>query len=491
MNARIWVLWVAGTLLPAQFVGALTPDWIRQIATPAWDRVFDLAIDDQGAVYVAGDTRGNLFASNAGWQDAYLAKFSAAGNLEWGWQSGTGSSDESTVLVTDASGDVVVGGTMDSSEYMFFRKLHSDGTLVWERRPRLLENWGHVRSLDVDGTGDLYFAGFGDEALFGPEPGEVFFGKYSSSGDLLWTQKIDGPNESEWPSVVAVDLLGNNYVSWQDSPGNFVGTLIERFNADGEHKWTLNLATVYGDGFNFSGMDCDEYGNLYVAWNWGSGWVLSSFLTKYDPSGDVKWTVPLPLGRRSRIAVSASGMVYVNQAIDEGRLQVTAVDTTEGGVRWIDEWDVGAGIFSDLFYPPVFDVTATDDRPGTMYVAIGTEGSMGSTSLGNYLPNLGKYDVYLAKFTLPRILDGDFDSDGDVDGADLLAWQRGASPSPLGADDFATWQAAFGAANQPAAPVGVPEPAALVLFFAAGVAALQRSRKDVRSVGRQVRETRG
>jgi hypothetical protein len=131
-----------------------------------------------------------------------------------------------------------------------------------------------------------------------------------------------------------------------------------------------------------------------------------------------------------------------------------------------------------------FAVARLDDGSDVLYAALTTEGDLVS-------PNLGGYDVYLARFTLPSALDGDFDSDGDVDGADLLAWQRGASPSPLSADDFAAWQAAFGAANEPAAPVGVPEPAALVLFFAAGVAALQRSRKDVRSVGRQVRETRG
>ena len=39
---------------------------------------------------------------------------------------------------------------------------------------------------------------------------------------------------------------------------------------------------------------------------------------------------------------------------------------------------------------------------------------------------------------------GDFDFDGDVDGADLLLWQRGGSPNPLGASDLAAWEANFG-----------------------------------------------
>jgi len=76
--------------------------------------------------------------------------------------------------------------------------------------------------------------------------------------------------------------------------------------------------------------------------------------------------------------------------------------------------------------------------------------------------------------------DGDFDGDGDVDGADFLAWQRGDSPDPLSAGDLATWEANFGTTPAPAtAAVAVPEPtsAALMLSLAA-VGLLQRSRRE-------------
>ena len=58
---------------------------------------------------------------------------------------------------------------------------------------------------------------------------------------------------------------------------------------------------------------------------------------------------------------------------------------------------------------------------------------------------------------------GDFDGDGDVDGRDFLAWQRGESSDPFSSTDLAEWQANFGM------PLGdlsetvaqVPEPAFL------------------------------
>lgn len=58
-------------------------------------------------------------------------------------------------------------------------------------------------------------------------------------------------------------------------------------------------------------------------------------------------------------------------------------------------------------------------------------------------------------------LGGDFDKDGDVDGADFLIWQRGESPNPLSPSDLATWQASFGTVTSAIthALEPVPEPA--------------------------------
>lgn len=59
---------------------------------------------------------------------------------------------------------------------------------------------------------------------------------------------------------------------------------------------------------------------------------------------------------------------------------------------------------------------------------------------------------------------GDFDADGDVDGADLLAWQRGEAP--LGGDpsELADWQANYGNQGAIAANANrVPEPATFAL----------------------------
>lgn len=77
-------------------------------------------------------------------------------------------------------------------------------------------------------------------------------------------------------------------------------------------------------------------------------------------------------------------------------------------------------------------------------------------------------------------LGGDFDNDGDVDGQDFLAWQRGFGPT-YDAADLADWQQNYGAgASAGANAGGVPEPSGWLLMLSglAG-AGLRRSRRRV------------
>jgi MYXO-CTERM domain-containing protein len=84
----------------------------------------------------------------------------------------------------------------------------------------------------------------------------------------------------------------------------------------------------------------------------------------------------------------------------------------------------------------------------------------------------------------------DFDSDGDVDGADFLAWQRGLGTGTTKAEgdadgngmvnaaDLAVWQDQFGfQAGSVAATGGVPEPHAAALAAAALGGLLFRRRR--------------
>ncbi|MBA4105040.1 MAG: hypothetical protein C0485_04720 [Pirellula sp.] len=73
-------------------------------------------------------------------------------------------------------------------------------------------------------------------------------------------------------------------------------------------------------------------------------------------------------------------------------------------------------------------------------------------------------------------LDGDFNDDDVVDGADFLVWQRGGSPNPLSAGDLNLWKTNFGQTAATSAVGSVPEPASLGLAVM-GIAALAAARR--------------
>ncbi|MEO2048854.1 MAG: hypothetical protein ABGX16_20040 [Pirellulales bacterium] len=63
-------------------------------------------------------------------------------------------------------------------------------------------------------------------------------------------------------------------------------------------------------------------------------------------------------------------------------------------------------------------------------------------------------------------LAGDYNGNGVLDGADMLAWQRGESPDPLSAADLTLWEANYGSvAPLEATSTAVPEPASELLVL--------------------------
>ena len=76
-------------------------------------------------------------------------------------------------------------------------------------------------------------------------------------------------------------------------------------------------------------------------------------------------------------------------------------------------------------------------------------------------------------FTTVTSKPGDFDADGDIDGADFLEWQR-SDGSAVG---LATWQSNYGNDSDPAASTQVPEPATAGLVFLAASCIAVRPRQ--------------
>ena len=140
------------------------------------------------------------------------------------------------------------------------------------------------------------------------------------------------------------------------------------------------------------------------------------------------------------------------------------------------------------FTPSEGDTFEILDIGGTLsgqFLGLG-EGDLLSASSGqqftiSYLGGDGN-DVVL---TAAAGIAGDFNFDGEVNGADFLLWQRGGSPNPLSTADLDVWQSNYGTVPALSAVQTVPEPGTLLLGIVGVLGASRRFSSQSVSAGRR------
>ena len=70
----------------------------------------DVTVDGLGNVYVVGFAEGSLFGSHLGDADVIFAKFDAQGNMIWGKQWGTDKGDSGVAIAVDGDGSIYLAG---------------------------------------------------------------------------------------------------------------------------------------------------------------------------------------------------------------------------------------------------------------------------------------------------------------------------------------------------------------------------------------------
>jgi len=318
-----------------------------------------IAVDGSGNVYVAGYSQATWGAPVRNYTadyDAFVTKRNSSGALLWNTFLGGGGDDKGNSIAVDGSGNVYVAGyslatwkgtsnplrAYTNQSDAFAAKLNNSGALLWNTfLGGILGDEG--RAIAVDGSGNVYVAGFSEatwkgasdpvRAFTGTDYDDAFAAKLNTSGTLLWNTFLGGGGTDEGRAI-AVDgsgnvyVAGDSYATWKGAsdPLRACTTATDVFaaklNTSGALLWNTFLG---GSGSDHGyGIAVDGSGNVYVAGDSEATWgaplraytasVSDAFAARLNGSGTLLWNTFLggsstEYGRA--IAVTGIGNVYV------------------------------------------------------------------------------------------------------------------------------------------------------------------------------------
>ena len=221
--------------------------WGTYYGGPDYDEAYAVTTDTFGYVYIAGFTESLSGIATAGTQqpafgggvnDAFLAKFNAAGVRQWGTYYGGADRDIAVSVDVDGSGNIFMGGyswspsgvatpgaydtSLGSVEDGLLAKFNSSGIRVWATYFGG-EGDDVVQSVKTDNSGNVYITGGTGSAIGVATPGayqpviggvgrDCYVAKFNTGGAIQWGTYYGG-NDFDWGMGVTTDTYGRVYVA--------------------------------------------------------------------------------------------------------------------------------------------------------------------------------------------------------------------------------------------------------------------------------------
>lgn len=260
------------------------------------DEIFDIAVDSDDKVYVAG--WGDELVSSS--LDSWVKKLDADGNLIWERQySPDGGSSAIYSVTTDSNDNVYLAGygnnlVSDSSgDDWWLKKLNASGNLLWEREYD--GNLGHdyIRGVAVDSSDNVYLAGYGRALISDSSYTDWWIKKLDSSGNELWEKQYGSTDTYDQAYAVATDSNDDVYIGGyaynivSESSGK--DGWLKKLDSSGSELWeetydefetVETIAVNSGDDVYLGG-----YGYRQISETSGNDW----WIKKLDSSGSLQW----------------------------------------------------------------------------------------------------------------------------------------------------------------------------------------------------------
>jgi hypothetical protein len=234
----------------ARYDGGGNQVWLRTFATYS-SFVGGCASDGSGGVFVSGTTGGSLAGKHFGYDDAWLARYDAAGNQLWARQLGTGTYDYAFTAAPDGMGGLYVGG----DTYGNLGGSHAGNGDAWLAHYDGAGNQDWIRQFGTPAydtcasaaaaTGGIFVGGSTKGSLGGSNSGlmDVWLARYDSGGNRAWLLQL-GTSLNEILSAGAPDGSGGLYVGGMCN-NSFGGTFVGGYHDAWLARYESSCSTTY------------------------------------------------------------------------------------------------------------------------------------------------------------------------------------------------------------------------------------------------------
>ncbi|MGM9424626.1 hypothetical protein [Hydrogenophaga sp. MI9] len=384
----------AAFVLPSLAQAQLSPDWsasiAAQVVAPA------LAVDSG---------RNSVVAATLIGQPVTVHKLGPQGTPLWQRSlTGAGVASRAFDVVTDAAGNIVLGGAVLDAAGLplgtLVAKLDAAGNTLWQDAVTTAP--ARVRELALDAGGNVYALVQAGTAATGPELQLV---KYSASGVRQWVRSYGATTTNGLDSLV-INSAGQPVVTGSNSAGQ---AIVAAFDALGNPLAVINTGTA---GLSLA---AGRSGEVYAVGG-GSGLLA----IKYGPAFNELWrTTVSTSGSALRAAVDATGNLVMTGSFNlpsSGGISATVITPNW---RTVKLSAAGATLWSADFGVPHFVMGSPSA------VALGIDGSVfltgraaepvtSTTGTVNY-----RQSMATLKYTGAGVLEGTLYTGASSNGSDL------------------------------------------------------------------------
>ncbi|NQY10781.1 MAG: hypothetical protein HRT71_14885 [Flavobacteriales bacterium] len=240
---------------------------------------------ESGDVYITGNT----YNTTSSYADVIVIKYDSQGTEKWiSTFNGTFNGDDTgTDIAIDEQGNVyVVGNVVNevTGEDVIAIKYNSDGIVIWSTVFDQHGGDNNAAYLELDEDGSLFITGSAKEQDDEVNTDIVLLKLNGESGEINWTQTINNEEQIDEPKGLLVDDAGNPILLGSIFNKQFGGRdfLTVKYNSKGELLWSIDyVGKAFGTDIA-QNIAQDADGNIYVTGKTFNGTIDELVTIKYN-----------------------------------------------------------------------------------------------------------------------------------------------------------------------------------------------------------------